>query len=164
MIRSMPIRAAPYNHQQKAYTSALNTFYSGRSPGFALLMDMGTGKSLTATAIAGRLYMDRQISRVLVVAPLTICPTYNDRGKHECDSQQIPEDMLLQKCGEVGGIEKVSSISVSDRFTLIFNIQNGEIHEVKWEHPSRSKSWTPEMKEKARQKALERSAKCREEQ
>ena len=43
-----------------------------KSRGAALLMEMGTGKSLTAIAITGALSNAGRIHRVLVVAPLSI--------------------------------------------------------------------------------------------
>ena len=42
----------------------------------ALFMDMGTGKSLTALAVTGRLYLDGRIDRVLIVAPTSVCPVW----------------------------------------------------------------------------------------
>jgi SNF2 family DNA or RNA helicase len=69
---SIPIRAQPFDHQREAYAAAVDAFASGRSHGYALLMEMGCGKSLTAIGIAGRLYLDGKIGRVLVVAPLSI--------------------------------------------------------------------------------------------
>ena len=43
--REFPIRAAPYQHQRKAAAFALERLESGG--GAALLMEMGTGKTLT---------------------------------------------------------------------------------------------------------------------
>jgi SNF2 family DNA or RNA helicase len=74
----MPIRAAPFAHQQAAYESALEAFDSGKTPGYALLMEMGCGKSLTAIGIAGRLYLNGHIARVLVVAPLSIVGVWQE--------------------------------------------------------------------------------------
>ena len=42
------------------------------SKGCAFLMDMGTGKTITTIAVAGALYQQRRISRMLVVAPKSI--------------------------------------------------------------------------------------------
>ena len=78
MDKSMSIRAQPFDHQQRAYTTAIGTFYSGKSRGYALLMEMGCGKSLTAIGIAGRLYLDGNINRVLIVAPLSIVGVWED--------------------------------------------------------------------------------------
>jgi len=74
----MPITAKPFAHQQEAYAAALETFESGRSPGFALLMEMGTGKSLTGIGIAGALYLAGEVNRVLVVAPLSIVGVWQE--------------------------------------------------------------------------------------
>jgi len=55
MSNLMPIRAAPFAHQTTAFESAMSMFNSGKSHGYAFLMEMGTGKSLTAIAVTGRL-------------------------------------------------------------------------------------------------------------
>ena len=56
----MPIRAEPYEHQQKAFDFACQKFglFDNRkqSDGVAFLMDMGTGKTITTIAVAGILY------------------------------------------------------------------------------------------------------------
>lgn len=75
---SMPIRAQPFAHQHRAYTAAIDTFYSGKSHGYALLMEMGTGKTITSIGITGRLYLDVKIRRVLVVAPLSIVGVWKE--------------------------------------------------------------------------------------
>jgi SNF2 family DNA or RNA helicase len=46
--------------------------------GAALLMEMGTGKSLTAIAAAGALYDENCIRRVLIVAPLSILGVWQE--------------------------------------------------------------------------------------
>ncbi len=85
-----------------------------------------------------------------------ICATFNTLGKAECDSQQIPEDILDAKVAEVGGLDAISEIVIPGRNRLIFTMKDGSVHESKWENHSRQNSWTPEMREAARQKALER--------
>lgn len=42
----------------------------------ALFMDMGTGKSLTSVMITGRLFLDKKIKRVLVIAPSSVCAVW----------------------------------------------------------------------------------------
>lgn len=49
-----------------------------KSRGAALLMEMGTGKSLTAIAITGALSQASQIRRVLIVAPLSILGVWEE--------------------------------------------------------------------------------------
>ena len=44
-----------------------------------------------------------------------------------------------------------------DRNTLIFRFKDGKKAVKRWQDRSRAESWTPEMKEAARQKAIERN-------
>ena len=72
----MPIKAHPYSHQQQAFNFACMLFglapSAVRSCGVALLMEMGTGKTITSIAIAGILYQMGMVNRILIVAPLSI--------------------------------------------------------------------------------------------
>lgn len=72
----MPVKAKPYHHQQEAFDFVCRLFglTDGKqiSPGAALLMEMGTGKTLVAIAVACILYQFGLASRVLVVAPLSL--------------------------------------------------------------------------------------------
>lgn len=78
----MPIKVPPYRHQQEAYKLALQLFglllSNVRSRGCAFLMEMGTGKSLTAIAVTGTLYLSGNIRRVLIVAPLSILSVWQE--------------------------------------------------------------------------------------
>ena len=75
MIR-LPIRATPYRHQQEAAEFALAQLKVGG--GAALLMEMGTGKTLTSIGIVGNLWQQKQIRRLLIVAPLSILGVWED--------------------------------------------------------------------------------------
>jgi len=92
-----------------------------------------------------------------------ICATYNTYGKDECDSQQIPEDILKSKTAEVlcrPEFEEeifnyhISEIHVPGHNRLVFVLANGEEKEITWENSSRRNSWTPEMRETERQRQL----------
>ena len=72
----LPIRAAPYRHQIEASNFAMKILAD--TGGAALLMEMGTGKTITAVAITGALWNDRRIRRLLVVAPLSILGVWKD--------------------------------------------------------------------------------------
>ena len=74
----MPIRAAPYAHQQRAFAFSYRLFTENTSSGVALLMEMGTGKTITSIAIAGALALSEQITRVLIVAPLSILGVWQE--------------------------------------------------------------------------------------
>ena len=79
----LPIRAAPYRHQQEAAAFALDRLINGG--GAALLMEMGTGKTLTTIAIVGRLWLSGHIRRLLVVAPLSILGVWEDEFRKFAD-------------------------------------------------------------------------------
>ena len=52
--------------------------------------------------------------------------------------------------------DKITAVRVENNNTLIFVFKNGEETVKRWIDRSRAESWTDEMKEKARQKTLER--------
>ena len=92
--------------------------------------------------------------------PVWICYTFDRYGKESCDAQQIPEDILIAKTCEVLGVQelnetilkdRIKAIVVADRFKLAYVFKEGSMVQVEWKHRSRRESWTPEMKEKARQ-------------
>ena len=78
----MPITVKPYLHQQQAFDFACMRFgllpSDFRSNGVALLMEMGTGKTLTSIGIVGQLWKERRIARLLIVAPLSILGVWRD--------------------------------------------------------------------------------------
>ncbi len=90
------------------------------------------------------------------------CNKYLTQGTAGCDAKEIRNDRLEAICCEVFGMDsfdadvigkKVQKIIVFPR-KLIFILTDGKEIEKVWQHTSRSKSWTPEMREKARQRAL----------
>ena len=80
----LPIRAAPYRHQREAAAFALDKLVNGG--GAALLMEMGTGKTLTTIAIVGRLWQEKRVQRLLVVAPLSILGVWEDEFRKFADT------------------------------------------------------------------------------
>lgn len=78
----MPIKANPYRHQCEAFELVCRLFGiaggDAISQGAALLMEMGTGKTITSIAITGALYLSGKIRRVLVVAPLSIVGVWDE--------------------------------------------------------------------------------------
>lgn len=78
----MPVYATPYQHQQEAFAFVCGLFglrpNRVHSNGAALLMEMGTGKTITSVAITGALYKAGRIRRVLVVAPLSILGVWDE--------------------------------------------------------------------------------------
>lgn len=81
----MPIHAVPYRHQREAFEFVMGLFgvlpSKRRSSGAALLMEMGTGKTLTTIGITGVL----SNRRVLVVAPLSIVRVWEEEFQKFAD-------------------------------------------------------------------------------
>lgn len=93
------------------------------------------------------------------------CSTYQDKGKRYCRGKKIPEavlkalvaDVLEIPCYEAPEMEaQIDHIEVPADNHLTFFLKNGHIEERIWKDRSRRESWTPEMKEKARQNAMKR--------
>lgn len=100
--------------------------------------------------------------------PIWICNQYFKYGKAACLSQRISEDILIEKTKEILGdselnrekiFGKISRIIVPEHNHLVYELKNGSSVDVFWDHPSRSLSWTAEMREAARQKALKQHKK-----
>lgn len=79
---SAPLKVSPYEHQLKGYNLACRSMgiigNNGVSPGFALLMEMGTGKTITSIAIVGKAYLTGKIKRLLILAPKSIVAVWED--------------------------------------------------------------------------------------
>ena len=92
------------------------------------------------------------------------CSTFTYRGKRECNAKRIPEDILKEKCAEALGLSeydpavfkiKVDSVKIPADGILVFTFKDGTDKTINWENRSRCESWTDEMKQAAREKALE---------
>lgn len=104
--------------------------------------------------------------------PAWVCSQFLTFGKKACDAQQIPESILTAKTCEVLGLtelddeilkDKIAEILIPERNVLIYKFRDGTEQRVQWQHRSRKESWTPEMKEHARQqmkKRLEEKKRC----
>lgn len=96
------------------------------------------------------------------------CSTYNDLGKKYCSSKAVPEEALIKIANTLMGTTEfnkemfrklVNYIIVKDNNILEFHFHDRITKEIHWIDRSRSESWTPEMREKARQRNYERSKK-----
>lgn len=100
-----------------------------------------------------------------------MCNTFNEMGKNYCSAQRIREEILFDATRRVLGLssdieltrenvlEAIEKIEVPTHNILRFYLKDGRIETAEWKNPSRSKSWTPEMRERARQKSLEQHRK-----
>lgn len=69
-VEPMPIKGEPFAHQVRAFNIALNL------PNTGLLHEQGCGKTLTTIAVIGSRWLRGEISKVLVVAPLSVVPVW----------------------------------------------------------------------------------------
>ncbi len=70
-LKPMPLKGVkPFAHQITGFNIGISNSQA------ALLHEQGCGKTLTAIAIAGRRFLDGEIKRVLVVAPLSVVPVW----------------------------------------------------------------------------------------
>ena len=85
----MPVKVPPYAHQREAFDFVCGLYgltgYREESSGAALLMEMGTGKSLVGVAVAGILSLYSLVDRVLIVCPLSIMGVWEDELSRYAD-------------------------------------------------------------------------------
>lgn len=91
------------------------------------------------------------------------CPTVVQTDLPSCGTSQIPEKLLYDLAAQVLCLAqfdeevfraKIKRMDALPNKTLVFHFHDGSTAERHWEYASRAKSWTPEMKERARQRAL----------
>ena len=91
-----------------------------------------------------------------------ICATYMKKGKNGCPAKRIDDEDLMTLLEEIQNStrydieEDIKKIIINPDHTLEIIFNDGFIITRTWEERSRSKSWTPEMREMVRQRELER--------
>lgn len=99
-----------------------------------------------------------------------LCRTFNQKGKTHCDAKQIPEEILKRVSAEAMGLPefdeaafaaKVEEIQVPENGVLVFVFYDGHTVTKTWDNPSRSHSWNPENRQRARELALRQAAERR---
>jgi len=96
-----------------------------------------------------------------------ICLGYFRFSTSVCRSSKIPESILIEKTKSVLGVEDLTREILVERIChivatnqkLTFYLKNGACVDTEWEYASRSTSWTPEMRQAAREKTLARQRK-----
>jgi DNA invertase Pin-like site-specific DNA recombinase len=93
------------------------------------------------------------------------CSLAKKRGVKECASKQVSNNKVIEASKNILNIEhfnvdyfksKVTWIEVMPDKLLVFHMKDASTKEYQWTQPSRKDVWTPEMKEKARIKTLNR--------
>ena len=89
-----------------------------------------------------------------------VCATYARKGKDGCLSKRIDEGELFKIIEELKiKIDSIREIIINNDMTLYILNKDGTKFTANWNVHSRKDSWTDEMKEKAKQRELERQAK-----
>ena len=89
-----------------------------------------------------------------------VCATYARKGKDGCSSKRIDEGELFKIIEELKiKIDSIREIIINNDMTLYILNKDGTKFTANWNVHSRKDSWTDEMKEKAKQRELERQAK-----
>ncbi|MBR4721380.1 MAG: recombinase zinc beta ribbon domain-containing protein [Clostridia bacterium] len=82
------------------------------------------------------------------------CNAYNLDGLEACTSKQIPDSILHRLADECD--KPIKKIFIMPENSVKFIFADNTETTLKWTNPSHRDSWTPEMREAARKKALER--------
>lgn len=100
------------------------------------------------------------------------CNTFQQYGKKRCDcAKAIPETVLMAQTAEVLGTEvfdagvfreRIERIEVPGPNRLVFCFYDGRRTACVWKDRLRSESWTPEMREKAREYGRKKGKKLNE--
>ena len=135
----LPLRSGirPYKHQEAAFAFALQEYQHGT--GYALLMEMGTGKSLTAVAIAGQLYRDGKIKRVLVVAPLAVVPVWPSELADYAGFPYHIETLEGDKKKRLKALQRLTEDKSDALKIAVIN------YESSWRLKSELAAWAPQM-------------------
>lgn len=132
-IEPMPLkqRIKPYQHQIKAYNLAL------LNDNFALLMEMGTGKSLTSVAVVSRRYLRGEVKKVLIVAPTSVCPVW----PKEFEASTVMYKVEVLEGPAAKRIQKLNDLSKWRNHLQIAVIN----YEATWRILDALLAWKPDM-------------------
>lgn len=126
---------------------------------------------LRCSQCGGKFYRRIRNRSTKYAKPVWTCPLFDTIGKEACPARQIPEDILIAKTTEMLGspdwdrktlLGQVKEIKVLEQGILIYVFRDDHTEEIHWQNRSRRESWTEEMKQKAREREMERLKKKKE--
>ena len=136
----MPIKATPFEHQLKAFNFACKLFglipSEFHSGGVALLMEQGCGKTITSVGITGALYKAGRITKVLIVAPLSILSVWEDEFEKFAD---FPCSLTVLKGTGKKKQEQLQNISDEGLQIVVIN------YESAWRMEKDIIGWGPDL-------------------
>jgi len=128
----VPLKTKPYDHQKRAYMigTALNSA--------AFLMEMGTGKTLAAIAVAGKRYLNGEVKKLLIMAPLSILHVWKQEFETHAD---FPRNILVLNDSNMSKKKnKIGECNKSDVLNILV-----VSYESAWRMPDELIEWKPDM-------------------
>ena len=98
-----------------------------------------------------------------------LCSLSNTKGKDRCSAKQVPNNKIIEASNYILKRAqfdkdffklKVKLVEVMPENKLIFHLKDGNDVDYIWRPDSRTNSWTPEMREQARIRALNQIKGC----
>lgn len=136
----MPLKSRAYNHQQCAFDFACRQFglheVPKHSSGVALLMEMGTGKTITSIAISGILYQFGLVKRILIVAPLSILGVWQEEFEKFAE---FPYRLTILKGASAKKRQQLDLMPTSKLEIVVVN------YESAWRLEKELKAFKPEL-------------------
>lgn len=130
----IPIKANPFEHQRRAFEFVMHRFEN--DSGAALLVEMGCGKSLISVAVAGALFGEEKVRKLLIVCPLSICGVWEEEFSKFADFEY---NLKVLK----GSLEKKAETLYSlQGQALQIAVVN---YESVWRIEGQIKNWHPDM-------------------
>lgn len=92
------------------------------------------------------------------------CRNARRKGVATCSALSIRNDILEESCCSMFDFSTFDPIFIEQNVRkiilydneLVFHMIDGREEKIRWKNKSRSQSWTPQMKERARKRAMER--------
>ena len=123
---------------------------------------------LMKCGLCGSAYLVRNRNKGKYRQKVWSCNRYAEFGKDVCPAQSIRDDIMITSTKEALGLpdtaeltrdivkERISKIIVPGPHQLVYHLKDGTETAVTWQYKSRRESWTPEMRQKAREHTLAR--------
>ncbi len=129
---NIPLKTTMFDHQKKAAKIGITLDNT------ALLMEQGTGKTLSAIAVATYRYLKGQVKRILIVAPKSVLPEWSRQfGEHT----DIPYEVR-----SLEGLKKQKKVEAIQNWERVEGLQGIVInYESVWRLEKELIKWKPDM-------------------
>ena len=133
----IPVKVEPFKHQREAFNFAMETYENEQNcRGVAMLVEMGCGKTLTAIAVAGKLYNLGKIKKLLVVCPLSIVGVWSDEFQKFADFKYEISVLKGSTDKKIELLDKMQGVGLQ---VVVVN------YESVWRMESEISSWEPDF-------------------